>query len=488
VRPLAKRPRLRLLRLLRLRRSLAGLALAALAAVTTGALAADSPWSADRRLTSTSGAARLSINFARSMAADDAGGVHVVWYETRDGRAQVDYARSRDGGLTWDAARRLSSAGPDSEQPAIAVSGPDVYVVWHDLRRGKPDIFLRRSSDGGSTWGPETALTSLAGSGAYPSIAASGARVRAVWGSRDDGQAEVYTRGSADRGVTWSPARRISSLPYESWVATVEVSGPDAYVGWVDYRDANEEEYFRRSADGGRSWGPIRRLTRDRADSWAASIAVSGSILNLLWFDRRDAGVMDRDVENALDQAGALVGLALPPPPPRDAAVYYLQPFELRLQQEQQAIQEAAPGWVQRGGDPAALQTLLENFQALLVRWTYGWEIYAKRSTDRGLTWGPDTRLTRAPGLSLRPSVAASGPDVWTVWSDGRDGVQEVYAKHSPDDGLTWEPDERLTAAGGNPLDDTMHPSIAIGGGWVYVVWSDQRDGNPEIYFKRRAL
>jgi hypothetical protein len=441
-----------------------------------------SRWSADQRLTFHAGDSQTSINFARSLAAGPAGAVHAVWFDTRDGLPQVYTKRSADGGFTWGPDVRLSRLQIRSEYPAVALAGRSVYVVWHAFLPEGPEIVLRRSADGGATWGPEIRL----GEGAHPSIAASGRRVRAVWGSGRDGQAEVYTRGSDDFGATWSEESRISELPYESWVATVEIAGARAYVGYVDYGDGNEEEYFRRSLDGGATWEPVERLTHDAADSWASSLAVQGDTLHLVWFDRRDAGVSDVDVENKLDEALALVGLPFSPPPPRDPAVYYLPAFTQRLQEKMRALQTAAPAWVQRGGDPARLETLLRRFQELMTRWTYSWEIYYKRSQDGGSTWGPDVRLTRAPGLSLRPSIAASGRDVHVVWSDGRDGTIQVYAKRSADGGATWSLDERLTRASGNPMDDVLRPAVATGAGSVYVIWTDRRDGNAEIYFKRR--
>ena len=439
-------------------------------------------WSADQRLTFHAGDSQTSINFARSLAAGLAGAVQAVWFDTRDGLPQIYTKRSGDGGATWGPDVRLSQLAMRSEYPAVALSGRLVYVVWHALSPQGPEIVCRRSKDGGATWGPEIRL----GEGANPAIAASGRRVRVVWGSGREGEAEVYTRGSEDFGATWSEESRISELPYESWVATVEIAGDRAYVGWVDYRDGNEEEYFRRSLDGGETWEPAERLTSDPADSWAPSLAVQGDTLHLVWFDRRDAGVSDVDIENKLDEAMALVGLPFSPPPPRDPAVYYLPAFMERVQEKMQAIQTAAPGWVQHGGDPAHLEALLRQFQGLMTTWTYSWEIYYKRSEDGGNTWGPDVRLTRAPGLSLRPSIAVSGGDVQVVWNDGRDGTVQIYAKRSADGGATWGPDERLTSSIGNSLDDSLRPAVAAGAGSFYVVWTDRRDGNAEIYFKRR--
>jgi len=43
-----------------------------------------------------------------------------------------------------------------------------------------------------------------------------------------------------------------------------------------------------------------------------------------------------------------------------------------------------------------------------------------------------------------------------------------------------WEPDVRLT----NTDAFSRHPSIAVKDSFVHVVWADERDGNPEIYYK----
>jgi hypothetical protein len=108
-------------------------------------------------------------------------------------------------------------------------------------------------------------------------------------------------------------------------------------------------------------------------------------------------------------------------------------------------------------------------------------EIYAKRSTDGGASWGTDTRLTNNSALSWYPSVAASWSNVHVVWRDNRDGNAEIYAKRSPDGGLSWGPDTRLT----NNNAGSALPSVAASGSRVHVVWLDTRDGNLEIYAKR---
>jgi hypothetical protein len=41
----------------------------------------------------------------------------------------------------------------------------------------------------------------------------------------------------------------------------------------------------------------------------------------------------------------------------------------------------------------------------------------------------------------------------------------------------------RLTSGGG----DSAGPSIAVSGRAVHVVWIDRRDGNSEVYYKRKS-
>jgi hypothetical protein len=108
-------------------------------------------------------------------------------------------------------------------------------------------------------------------------------------------------------------------------------------------------------------------------------------------------------------------------------------------------------------------------------------EIYYKRSTDGGVSWGTDTRLTNNSARSWDPSLAVSGPVVHLIWADERNGNLEIYYKRSTDGGVSWGTDTRLT----NNFADSWHPSVAVSGSVVHVIWEDSRDGNWEIYYKR---
>jgi len=111
---------------------------------------------------------------------------------------------------------------------------------------------------------------------------------------------------------------------------------------------------------------------------------------------------------------------------------------------------------------------------------TNGTQVYYKRSTDGGLNWGADMQLSNG-SPAWGPSVFVSGLNVHVVWPDYRDGNEKDYYKRSTDGGLTWGIDTRLT----NNSASSEHSSVSVSGTTVHVVWEDTRDGNWEIYYKR---
>jgi len=431
-----------------------------------------------RPLSPPGASADLSFNFKESVATLEDGSVHVAWHAGADGARRVLYHRSPDAGRTWEPPRMLSGEG--AEHPAIAASAGHVYVGWHEATPHGLAVVLRRSTDRGDRFEPPRALSS-SGSAAHVSLAADGPHVQAVWGDTRSGFAEIFARSSEDGGARFSAERQLSDAPYESWVPNVDVQGDVAVAAWVDYRDANEEEYVRVSRDRGATWEPAVRVTTDPADSWAPSVVVRGDAIFLAWFDRRVAGLSDTDVEEPLDAAMALIGLPPHPAPPRDSLVYYLPGFQERIGAKQRAIRSAAPAWVAQGGDAAQLEALIQVFESRRLAWTKGWGIFLARSPDLGASWEPARLVSTPGGPALRPSLAVWPPHLHLAWFDGRHGDDEIYYRHSADAGTTLGPEQRVTTASGA----SRRPSLAAFGRGVHLLWMDDRDGEARIWYRR---
>ncbi len=468
-----------------------------------------SRWTPDRRLTIDPADSQLSYNFAHSIAADESGRVHVVWYDKRDGNSQIYYKRSADRGETWEPEVRLSYDPALREHPAIAASGNHVYVVWHDTRNDGLDIFFKSSADGGLTWGGETPLTTD-GSSAYSSIAAEGENVHVVWGSHQEGpQTEIYTSHSTNAGLTWAVATRLSELPDDSWSPTISMAGRQVYAAWVDTSDENEEEYFRHSTDGGVTWAPVTRLTNNRANSWAPSLVASGNTVHLFWFDQQDSPVQPLDAEEKLNSVMYLMELPVEPAPIGVVVIHPERAAERRVTEKYQLVQSSVLPWIAQGGDVFKLQTILQEYEALGQQKASYLEKERKLNeaiTLMGLNYvpGPTDDLPKIhylEALNIRlqdkfkqiekaaPNWVQHGGDLQQLETMLREFQQaftvastewEIYYRRSTNGGQTWEPIRRLT----NTPMPSLRPNVVLSGNELHVVWYDYKDGNAEIYYR----
>jgi hypothetical protein len=247
-----------------------------------------STWGADTRLSSLAAAAAFD-SFDPAVAAIG-NNVHVVWTDTRDGNNEIYYKRSMDGGTTWGADTRLTNNVSASDDPRVAAMGNSIYVVWSDMRDGNPEIYFKRSTDGGATWGADIRLTNDVALSLNPAVAVSQANhVHVVWrDTRTLASNQTYYKRSIDGGATWGPDTRLSTGTPNAVYPAVAVWLNNVHVVWDDFRDGNDEIYFRRSADAGASWGEDTRLTNNPAFSITPTVAAWGNNIQIAWVDYRD--------------------------------------------------------------------------------------------------------------------------------------------------------------------------------------------------------
>jgi hypothetical protein len=224
--------------------------------------------------------------------------------------------------------------------------------------------------------------------------------VHIAWTDRRDGAGEVYYKRSLDGGITWENDVRIT--PDDnifSGRATIALWNNEIHIVWMDRRDGNNELYYTRSTNNGNTWSDEVRLTVDAANSEYPSLAVDFQSLHLVWNDTRHGAS----------------------------------------------------------------------------------EIYYKRSTNGGLSWSDDIRFTNNAGDSYKPSVAVVDTLVHVAWEDLRNGPSEILYNHSTDNGLTWGTDVKLS----NSLSNCFAPCISANGDIVFATWDDNRTVNSEIYGRR---
>lgn len=239
-------------------------------------------WGADMRMTNNS----AHSYFPSVAVSGDI--VHIVWEDYRDGNVEIYYKRSSDGGQIWGTDTRLTNDTSSSEHPTIAISGSNVHVVWYDNRNGNSEIYYKRSTNAGLSWGADTRLTNNSEISLHPTVAVSGSNLHIGWQEYRDGNAEIYYKRSTDAGISWESDIRLTNNSAFSYYPSFAVSGSIVHVVWQDFRDGNWEMYYKASLNAGVNWGSDTRLTNNPADSYSPSVAISGFIVHAVWHDNRD--------------------------------------------------------------------------------------------------------------------------------------------------------------------------------------------------------
>lgn len=212
--------------------------------------------------------------------------VYVVWHDDSPGNFEILYRRSTDGGATFGSTVNLSNDPAGSALPAIAVSGSNVYVVWLD--GSSTDVLFRRSTDGGATFGSTVNLSNNPAGSHQPTIAASANNVYVVWLDQSLGNTETFYRRSTDGGATFESTINLSNNIGSSDLASIAVSGNNVHVVWDDdsaHGTDNPEILYRRSIDGGATFGSVINLSNNAGLSFFPSIAVSSNNVYVVWSD-----------------------------------------------------------------------------------------------------------------------------------------------------------------------------------------------------------
>lgn len=95
--------------------------------------------------------------------------------------------------------------------------------------------------------------------------------------------------------------------------------------------------------------------------------------------------------------------------------------------------------------------------------------------------WSDDRRLTLSAGLSLAPSVITdNGNAVFVVWSDDRTGNWDIFFTRSLDSGKSWSMEINLTSNAA----DSFSPHLSWDNGRLLLTWLDYQKGGgmAEIY------
>jgi hypothetical protein len=144
-------------------------------------------------------------------------------------------------------------------------------------------------------------------------------------------------------------------------------------------------------------------------------------------------------------------------------------------------------------GQPSRLTTASGDSRYASVSWTGAgflltWEDFRNNVfqphlvalDDQGAKLAAEVLLSELQTPATWVRSVWTGEELWVVWSDARSGNIEVYFTRVSAEGVKLEPEEiRVSALG----DASLDPRIAYAGGQLGIVWQDFRDNAKELYF-----
>jgi hypothetical protein len=361
----------------------------------------------------------------------------------------------------WGPDVRLTYRQGYSYDPKAACNGDTIHLVWWEgyVDSGiHEEVFYKRSTDAGVTWGGEILLsTEDDKSSVLPWIAVNGNYLHIVWQQQDVG---ICYRRSIDGGNSWLS---IDTLPNGgSGNPSACVIENNVYV--VAYR-SDGKVIFSKSTDNGDTWQPSQDI--------GFSCATRPRIKNLM----TSQSILMLTCENYVTTV----------------EIYYKESTDMGVTwSDSQCVSEY-------GFNHSFHQAFsVDDSGGIHIGWCdykyspYAWtgDIFYRASRDSGNSWETIDSLT-VMHRAVASDILAESSNLHLVWEDDRNGFGnnfEIYYRMSRDLGQSWQPEVRLT----DTLNRSCGPSLACDGQFLHLFWFDLRDDPSnivgEIYYKRKTL
>jgi hypothetical protein len=432
-------------------------------------LLADSPFGPNTRVSDITIIEDNEGKIWPAIATDNEGSIYVVWADDRDMLRDIYLSKSTDGGSTFSENRKISDSITESicNRPAIAIDDSNnIYVAWIDTRNSNYDVYSTFSTDGGITFSENKKVNDVDIKVGYgtPAIAAYGSgNIVIAWeDNRDDPNGDIYFANSTNGGNTFSPNKKINddagtNTQEDPSIAINENN--TIYIAWSDDRDVDYDIYLSNSTNGGNSFSPNQRINDGALDAWHREPSISVDDMGTIYVASTRSESGDSNISFSFSTDGG-------------------NTFSPNI-----TVSDASSG-IQN--HPSLT---LSEYGNIYIAWedsrNINDDIYFTNSTNGGLSFSPNLRINDDVGTSAqwKPCITSySEANVFAVWEDNRNGEWEIYFSNSSDGGDTFSPDIMVNDNIRNAW--RLTSSIAVDNeGNIFVLWSDDRGDDWDIYF-----
>jgi len=339
-----------------------------------------------------------------------------------------------------------------------------VYMEENYIGSNQFGVCYNRSFDYGQTWYGWSYLYCHSGvSAEYPAIVTSGNFIHVVFVLTHSGGSPgkiVYMRSTnGGDDWTWNPTELTSDWINSNPAITVNIASPQ-YINVVWRANIGSDLSIKtiQSSTAGASWGPVRILYENSQDQVLGppSITSEGQRVHAAWNRYR------------LGHSYVVYARSI------DFGANWENPYDL-----------PGSGDIDGTGAPS-ISAATPFVHIVWPYWTLTRNEYDLKhlmSQNSGETWEEMTILA-STSINPHPTVTIDQANiVHVVWKD----VDRIYYRRSLDAGISWQQTAHIVIS-----NYTSYPSLACKSlnDWtkdngIYLLWTDERDGNKEIYFKR---
>jgi hypothetical protein len=381
--------------------------------------------------------------------------VYTVWGDDSGVDADTFFKRSDTSGDSFQSTKDLSNGkNGEAVEQHIAKEGNNVYVVWSEGVGADRDIYFKRSTNNGASFGSTINLSNDDGFSEKPEIAVVGDNVYVVWvdassDEQGDQQSQLFFKRSTNDGASFGSLKKLDIIR-ESLFPRIAASDNNVYIAVTGGSEDHEEVFFGKSTNKGSSFSEFISINNNVQNSSAPEIAAEGSNVYIIWTDGSLTVPPLNGGEHAFFKRSTNSGASF-------GSIKDLGPARHGSQQVDTISSNVYFVWINGDGN-----------------------IAFKASTNNGASFG-STKILSSNGNADSPQISSSGNAVRIVWAGGTSGNSDIFFRASGNEGDSFGSIKNLSNNDG----DSSAPQIISSGGKVYVVWQDDTPGNFDIFFKK---
>jgi hypothetical protein len=206
------------------------------------------------------------------------GNTLVLAYVANNSSNDLLVTTSGDGGSTWTPTARINTASSKTA-PTLAVLPEglvNTLVLSYVANNSSNDLFVTKSSDGGSTWTPSVRVNTQSSKTA-PALAVVDNTLVLAYVANNDTNNLLVTK-SGDGGSTWTSSALVDEQSSQTAPALAVFTGdPTTLVLAYVANNSSNNLLVTTSSDGGNTWTPSALVNTASPESSKTAPAIVGA-------------------------------------------------------------------------------------------------------------------------------------------------------------------------------------------------------------------